>query len=130
MASFGPFIPRSVFTNIPGITFPLEFRYQQFEELEDGKSKAQFEYFGVANKAKTVSVIREVLRESENYYYIDCRFRQERWTTSFPMPMPSARRLFLGRGYNRFFKKKRHRNSAARLPFYRFLIRLAILIIF
>lgn len=85
MASFGPFIPRSVLTNILGITFPLEFRCQQFEELKDGKSKAQFEYFGIANKAKTVSVIREVLRESENYYYIDRRFHQERWTTSFPM---------------------------------------------
>ncbi len=48
-------------TNILGRTLPLEFRYQQFEELKDRKSKLQFEYIGIASKIETVEAIREVL---------------------------------------------------------------------
>ncbi len=122
-------------TNILSITLPLEFRYQQFEELKDGKSKSQFEYVGVANKVETVSAVREVLQEPGNYYYIDRRFRHDRKLVNSifynhdsrtPPPVSSAR---LQKIFQEEVSKSPH-DPAARLPFYRFLIWLAILMIF
>lgn len=122
-------------TNILGMTLPLEFRYQQFEELKDGKFKSQFEYVGFANKVETVSAVREVLQEPGNYYYIDRRFRHDRklvnsisYTNASRTPPPvSLARL------QKIFQEevsKAPQDPAARLPFYRFLIWLAILMIF
>ena len=122
-------------TNILGITLPLEFRYQQFEELKDGKFNAQFEYVVVANKVEKVSAVQEVLQEPGNYYYIDRRFRHDRKLVNSisynhdsrtPPPVSSAR-------LQKIFQEevsKAQQDPAARLPFYRFLIWLAILMIF
>ena len=111
-------------TNILGITFPLEFRYQQFEELENGESSAQFEYVGVAHKVEKGVAVREVLQEPGNYYYINRRFRHNRklvnsisYTHAFRTPPP----VFLTR-LQKIFQEvsKAPHDPASRFPFIAF----------